>query len=178
MVASSNGNDGTSWSCSPARAAPAPATVPALASAPAAPAVPDALRKLLRLIRSGMTVLLGTWPNAASGVLSIMQPLAWFVLQQVVQRLLRLALGPGDQVVEARGLLAAGHGLGQGVVVAAVAAGDQQIVEGRPRLALQPQADGGQGGRLAGLQPVAVVQLGQGPRGPFPQLPVGGAGRV
>ncbi len=53
MVASSKANGGTSWSVA-AMAAPAPATVPALASAPAAPAVPDALRKLLRLIRSGM----------------------------------------------------------------------------------------------------------------------------
>ena len=53
MVASSKGNDGTSWSGA-ATAPAAPATVPAPASAPAAPAVPDALRKLLRLIRSGM----------------------------------------------------------------------------------------------------------------------------
>src|SRR4029450_7903652 len=62
-----------------------------------------------------------------------MQPLAWFVLQQVVQRLLRLALGPGDQVVEARGLLAAGHGLGPGGVVAAGAAGGQEGVGGGAR---------------------------------------------
>src|SRR5215211_6380271 len=60
MVASSKGNDGTSWSGA-ATAPAAPATVPAPASAPAAPAVPDALRKLLRLIRSGMGPLLGPW---------------------------------------------------------------------------------------------------------------------
>src|SRR5215218_4239158 len=53
MVASSKANGGT-WSSPPARAAPAPATVPVPARAPAAPAVVDALRKLLRVIRSGM----------------------------------------------------------------------------------------------------------------------------
>jgi hypothetical protein len=58
MVFSSNGNGGT-WSSLPARAAPAPATVPVPARAPAAPAVVDALRKLLRVIRSGMESLLG-----------------------------------------------------------------------------------------------------------------------
>jgi hypothetical protein len=53
MVASSKGNDGTSWS-GPATAPAAPATVPAPASAPAAPAVPEALRKLRRLTRPGI----------------------------------------------------------------------------------------------------------------------------
>src|ERR671912_2206503 len=95
--------------------------------------------------------------------------------EQVVQGLLGLPLGPGDQVVEAGGLLAAGHGLAQGVLAAEVLAGDQQVVQGGPRLALQAQPDGGQGGRLVGLKAVVVVELGQGQLGPSQQLPVGGA---
>src|SRR5215218_4112047 len=124
-----------------------------------------------------------TSDEAAHGLRSLVHPATFgqvcpssdcLPLQQVVQGLLGLALGPGDQVVEAGALLAAGHGLGQGVLAAQVLARGQQVVQGRPRPALQPQPDGGQGGRLVGLQAVAVVELGQGQLGPGQQLPVGG----